>query len=748
MKVMLNTVDKGEHFLYLTPGGGVLVEEAGLMEIGFREVPANVVKEVEGTRYVDLGSLAGVAFTKDDKASTVRITADPKLFEKHVLELSNRRTIESVRTRDSSAFLNYSLGYNMDNDFRFTSLSLPFEAGISIRGVFGFSSFSYTKSSAGERFVRLMSSISMDDPAALRRHILGDFSASSGALGGGGTFGGLSVSKNFSLAPRFIRSPGLDLSGIVETPSDVEVYVNGMLVKSESLAPGEFEFKNVSNATGSGDAEIVIKDAFEREKRFERPFYLSSVLFKPGLHEYSYNLGFKRKELGTESFEYGDAAFVGFHRLGLTRTLTAGLRGEADKNVINLGGTVQALLWRAGEVDMAVAASRADGQYGYGGVLGYSYSGRGFNLRVAARGFTREYANLSTSADQDKSRFDGSMGLGYNHELIGSISTTFTRTDRYTGTDMERASLFYSRRLLRDVSLFVRANRTDTDDEITDEVFVGLNFFMGRGRSGNLNYRVQDGRVTETVSFNKNPPLGVGSGYRFLAERTEDSLGEREIGGNGTIQYRGPYGIYTADFRRAAEKNSYSLRAAGGVAFINGAIYPSRPITDGFALVKVGGLEGVKVSYSNQEVGTTGSRGTILVPGLISYHDNSVSIDDKDVPVNYEISEIRRNITTPLRGGGVVEFDVKKLQAFVGSFIIVENGEKRPAEYWGLGMELDDGPMEAIVGKAGEFYLENIPAGSYPARLFMKDTECRFDIIMPESDDMLVDMGEVACEMD
>ena len=746
MKVYLNTVDRGEHFIYLKPDGGVLIEKGSLIEMGFKGIPAAAVTDVDDTAYADIGSLAGVDFERDELASAVKITADPRLLEKHVVELSNRGTGEMNLTKDSAAFLNYSLSYNLDDDMEFTSLSVPLEVGVSVKGVLGFSTFSYTKSTTDDRFVRMMSNLTVDNKADMRRYVFGDFSASSGTLGGGGTFGGISVSKNFALAPHLIRSPGLDLSGVVETPSEVEIYVNGMLIKSEELAPGEFEFKNISNATGSGTAEIVIKDAFGRETRIEEPFYLSSALFKRGLHEYSYNIGFKRKGLGTESFDYGEAALVGFRRFGLTNSLTIGVRGEADNDLTNIGATAQALLWRAGEIDTAIAASREGDRDGYAGTLSYAFSGRGFNMRALVRGHTKEYASLSVGAEQDKSRFDGSVSFGFNQKLLGSVSTTFTTTDKYTGIDTDRYSIFYSRRLLRDLSLFSRASRSKTD-ETTDEIFVGLNYFMSGGRSGNFNYRTQDGLGTETVSLNKNPPLGSGSGYRFLADRKQESNGERTVGGSASLQRRGSYGVYSADYRRASESNSYTLRAAGALAFIDGSVYPSRPITDGFALVKVGELEGVRVSYSNQEVGRTGRRGDILVPGLISYHENSVSIDDTDIPVNYEISKIRRTIATPLRGGGVVEFDVKKLQAFVGQFMVVEKDERKLAEYWGLGMELDTGPIEVIVGKGGEFYLENIPSGSYPARLFMKETECSFEMVIPESDEMLVEMGEVSCEM-
>jgi len=184
------------------------------------------------------------------------------------------------------------------------------------------------------------------------------------------------------------------------------------------------------------------------------------------------------------------------------------------------------------------------------------------------------------------------------------------------------------------------------------------------------------------------------------------------------------------------------------VALINSSIFFSMPINDSFALVKVGGLQGVKVSASNQVSGVTNKKGEFFVTGLTSYYDNPVSINAEDIPVNYEIKKVRKYISTPLRGGGIVKFPVTRLQAFVGRFFIVKKGVKKVAEYWGFSLEAKDMKVRNIVGRDGEFYLENIPSGTWPAKLFLKGRECRFKMTIPESDDMMVDMEEVSCEMD
>jgi outer membrane usher protein len=266
--------------------------------------------------------------------------------------------------------------------------------------------------------------------------------------------------------------------------------------------------------------------------------------------------------------------------------------------------------------------------------------------------------------------------------------------------------------------------------------------------SGGLSYSVSDSSSTASAYISKNAPAGEGVGMRAFVDRTEGPSGAVSTGGGALGIYRGAHGVYSFDYRRTNGANSYTFTASGGVALMNSSIYFSRPITDSYALVKVGGLQGVRVSTNNQVSGSTNRKGEIFVTGLASYYDNPVSIDSADIPVNYELREVRKYISTPVRGGAVVSFEAKKLQAFIGRFFIVKRGVKKSAEYWGFSIQAGDTKVRIVVGREGEFYLENVPTGTWPARLFQKGRECRFKMTIPESDDMMVDMEEVVCEMD
>jgi outer membrane usher protein len=742
LKVYVNSEDKGEYFLFLTPEGDVMFSYGDIRALGFKSLPQR--KE----EYISLRALSpGVKFKIDQNESALYITVDPNLLSKHKVEYSLRQPKELSNISRNSAFLNYGIQYNMDDNFEYSSLSIPWDLGINAMGYFGFSNFFYRNTDSVNKITRLYSNITKDNNDKLQRYILGDFSAYSGDLGSGGTFGGISISKNYSIDPYFIRYPGLSLKGIINTPSDVELYVNGNLMKKEHLSPGEFEFSGMPYTTGIGDAVVVIKDAFGRETSINYPYYLSTRVLKKGLHEYAYNIGFRREELGEENFEYGNLNFLGYHRYGLSDSFTGGIRTEFGKDIFNIGTTASFILGRIGEFGVSAAGSRDQGQAGYSGILSYFYSGRNFSSRLFIRTLSEDYANLSLSASEDKARFSGLYGLGFNLRGLGSLSFNYTKSNFYSGTDVERFAVFYNKNIFRNVSFNITASRTQAE-EVTHDIFAGLNFILGNKHSASLYYSKQGDKTYETVAFRKNPPLGTGFGYDFRAERRENNEGDKEIGGRAFVEYRGPIGIYSADCTRVYETNNYRLNLAGGATWLNGSLYLNRPVYDSFALVKVSDLEGVKVKYSNQEIGVTNKNGEIVVPDLTSYNENKISIDVEDLPVNYEVKEIDKNVTTSFRGGGLVRFDVKKLQAFSGKIFFSEDGKKTNAEYAGLDIVMGKEKIETIVGKGGEFYLENIPAGKFPARLFFKEKECNFYLNIPESKEIMVDLGEVTCEIE
>lgn len=327
LSVVVNGEKKGEFFVRRSEDGDMLIRPEDLGAVGLKDV-AGKVETIDGTQYLSLRSIAGVSVVFVERTLTLEVVADPRLLPKRTIDFTPERRKTVLYPKDPSAFLNYGVNFTEGTLPGARDVSVTAQLGVRPGDVLFLSDASYDRSSATERFVRLQTSATYDWRKEMRRLVAGDFFASSGELGSTLNLGGVSVSRVFRIDPYFIGYPLADFSGVVALPSDAEIFINGARVRTEKLAPGGFELKNISYFGGVGDVVVVIKDPFGREQRISYPFYFTDAILREGLHEYSYNAGAQRKEFGVESNRYGGAAFSAFHRYGASDRLTVGLRAE------------------------------------------------------------------------------------------------------------------------------------------------------------------------------------------------------------------------------------------------------------------------------------------------------------------------------------------------------------------------------------------------------------------------------------
>jgi outer membrane usher protein len=588
-----------------------------------------------------------------------------------------------------------------------------------------------------------------DDRATLFRGIGGDFVADSGGLGlgGGGIFGGFSISKNFSLDPYFVKWPAIAIGDALPAPSEVKMYVDGFLVSDKKLSPGDFQFLNVPLPTGFSTVSLLIIDADGSERRVEIPVYRSSALLAPGVDEFSYAAGFRREELGVESFSYGEPVVMGFHRVGITGWFTGGLRGEVDHGTTNFGPTATFTLGQFGELDTSFAASRRLGKFGYGAVVDYSYARRPFFGVLSLKYLTDDYATTASTSTNGKQTFEGRLGLGLSSGLLGSLSGSLSYMLMQDDTDRKGFSISWSRNILRDVTLRATLNGSLEQGGSMQYVgFVGANIVLG-DISGSTSYENDGDSSKVSTQIQSKVPRGTGFSYSGDVEAAPNTDGDWKGKGDATVSYRAPFGIYSVSggYSQDQDKYHYELNAAGSAVLIDSSLLLGRPVLDSFALVKIDGLPGVRVESSGAVVGSTDSKGRVLVPDLVPYFDNELSLEQKDISMDYEISQTTSFISPPYKGGGVVEFKPVRFRAAAGKLFFVENGKRTPAEYAGLEVEAEKEKITTVVGTGGLFYVDKLQPGRYHARLFNKDKEGSFELVVPQSKQTVVDVGEIDC---
>lgn len=775
-RIILNKEDKGDFFVHEGERGDFLVKIGDLKTIGFRS-PVGVISMLDGDPYLSLRSMKDVEFIFNESTLSIEVTANPTALGMEIIDFQPERLEKVYYPSDSSLFLNYGANFQAGNGFSFTDFNLTNQLGIRAGDILFLSDSYFSKDNTKEKFTRLQSSFIYDDRNTLRRLSVGDFFATSGELGSSLNLGGISFSKVYNMDPYFIYYPTLNLAGQVAMPSEAKFYLNGMLIKTQSLSPGEFELRNITPYGAAGTLDVVLRDAFGREQRLDYPFYFAdAMLLKEGFHEYSYNLGFTREDYGARSNRYSRLVFSAFHRYGFTDTLTMGLHGETKSDLFNLGTEMKFVAGHVGLFSLSFAGSLGrSSSRGVAGTAAYAYQGLNFGARLSITGYTRNYAVVADTLTGEKTKYSAGCGMSYGNPLLGTLSLDFTTIRKYLGEDRDAGTLSYTRNITSRTSITATYRRIK-ENGYSNEFLISLNFTPKHKLFVSSRYEKTEEGNMAVVSVQKNPPVGEGLSYRASISRT-DIKGGTTWTVSPYLQYNGRYGIYEGGFEGktyGGERDSqYRLSASGAFVYVGNTFGVTRPVYDSFALVNVGGLKDVKVLMNSEEVGTTDSSGKLFVPNLNSYTQNQLAIQDKEIPMEYYISKIKKLVSPPLRSGSCIPFVIKKFQPISGRLAIRINGELKPVEFQEVYLTVKDKEITFPTGSGGEFDIDLsqsdvfkkvleqeesgcdsisdnmscfLKPGTYQASVMHDGKRLPFSLTIPDSTDPIVDLGQIVVD--
>lgn len=725
LPVTVNATSRGDVLSWIS-GEDVYVPKSFLEQMTL-PLGGAATRTIEGDVFVSLRSLApNLTFKIDPEELVLSLTVDPRFLGKREVSLERRSILDQDRGGDPSLFFNYSL----TGQLRHTP-NLFTELGASRGNDLFYTGLTRTPDNG---FLRGLTYADFDSPRNLRRWTAGDAFVGSDILGGSVAIGGLTLSREFSLQPYLIRSPSLDVTGTATTPSTVEVYVNGQLTNRIPVAPGVFTLHDLPVTGGLGDTRLVIRDAFGRETVQEASFYYSTNVLRKGFSDYVFSAGGIRRDL-SRSFAYDGAGTLAQYRRGMTDHLTLGGRFEADRHVLS-GGARMTVSTFLGDFDVNGAASRDQGVRGTAESFAYRFTAPKVSFGASAVARSDHYSTLSLSASADRPIRDENVFASWLVRWF-SLGVLGNRTETLSGSRFQRLALQTNVPLGRFGNLFASAGRVKHENKRSEpEVLLGLTLSVGHATTADVLLQRTEGRDGARVELRKPLTLANGLGYTL---QTDSILDQRLA----SVQYQTSYGRYelSADPRKT---NEASYLIAGGLVSIGREILLSRPVQDSFALARVG-VPGVRVFASNQEVGRTTGSGDLLIPNLLPHYLNLLRINDKDIPLEYEVGGTELTVVPPSRGGVVAAFPVHKLRGYSGTMRLMIIGQPFVPSLGEVEIRRGDQPMTLALGRSGEFYVEGLDPGTYPARLLIGKVHCDFRLVLPPADVPQTDLGVIPC---
>jgi outer membrane usher protein len=730
LTLRVNTVAKFEVTVTLRDDD-VLIRRSDLDAAGIRGFTYS------GANTNDLISLKGLGpalkYSVDDKALALDLTVTTDHLAVSSFNYRDQSDL-SLSKPARSAFLNYSIGESSQIGANFSG-----EFGTRI----GAGMFQSSTTFAGHGgYNSNVTQWIVDSPETDKRLSIGDVNLSTGDLGASVYLAGVEIERYFGLNPNAAETVLPGIRGSVDTPATADVYVNGTLVKQETLPPGEFDFQNLPVGSGPNNTQIVVTDAFGRQQSYSNYFYGSDQLLAPGVTDFAYGLGVPHSFYGLTPTVSG-ASFAGRYSAGLTPNLTVGGRLEANASVVSGGGEA-VLRLHQGVLGFEAAGSTVDDSDGTAAAISYQTMSRRLSLGASLLVQSPHYATLSQPAYADRSLSDASLSVSAptgNRSSIGLIYSALR--DRDEGEQREWDLTRWAT-LSSTMALEFDANLTATPSGRQLGFFTTLNFIPRPNMSAFVTASEADGKEQVSASLIKSPTsdlpsLGYDAGFSSGAGSATT--------GYATAQYRWPYGNYFGSVDvGGAGPASMSVQLAGGIVAIDGKAFVTQPLTDSYALVDANGLAGVQVTANGMEVGRTNSSGYAIVPQLGSYFSNTVAIAPNDVPLNYTIDKISQQVVPEYRSGQILDFRMKRVLPVTGTLSVLMNGKPTIPAYGIVELRSTDTTVTSDIGDNGEFYFENISPGTYQAKIRFKGGQCNFQVQIPATQAEFLKLGTLTCK--
>jgi outer membrane usher protein len=411
--------------------------------------------------------------------------------------------------------------------------------------------------------------------------------------------------------------------------------------------------------------------------------------------------------------------------------LTAEGMVQASKDQQNIGASILASPFDLGQV---------------GGSASISHGKRGTGYRLAASAERRTHGISFGLLTEYRSALFGFIGMPESYRPPrytvqafadmplprGSVGFNFLHRSLRGEPSESLAGIFGSYQMSSEAMVQLYARRTVQG---RSEMAFGANLTLNLGgrRSSYVSTEYRGGRPSGEISFQDNPPAGIGGGMRTTASfgpirRTE-----------AAYSYNLPMATLGAQVARAGGTTGVRLTAAGSFGLLGEDVFASRSLGSSFATVRVDGHPGVHVYADDQLVGVTGRDGSLTVPNLRAFEPNRLRIDEAALPLEAQIESTEQVVRPFARTGSVLRFPVRIER---GALMRVrrEDGTDLPA---GAAVEGEDGDSYVMV-TGSEVYVPNL-TGTRSFRVRWDGGSCLFSATVPEGDDPQPRLDGLVC---
>lgn len=672
---------------------GRLYAGATDIELWVGEIPqGRVVNAPDGPWYPLSPKLAG-RYRLDACTQTLWLAPLPQAMPKQVLDWQ-RPPPYRLLPRATGAFINVD-AQQVVYPHAAPQTSAVLRAGAFTAAGVGDSAWLFD----GRALQRLDTRLIFDAPAQRRRVIAGDTVTLTQGFTTPARFGGVQYSSDFALDPDLDPLSVPSINGQAALPSTLDLYENGVRLASRQVGAGPFQISNLPIVNGTGQLQVVVRDAVGRITTITAPFYRSVQLLKPQLYDYSVEAGWLRQDFALPDDRYTDGFVAAGSRYGWDSTTTVGARGEVSPGLQDVSAGL-AHAW-PGWVLLNIAGTISSGTTtGVGGTIGLEHNATRIGFGARLRLTSTEYRELGNSQPPRRQlsayaffRPSPWLGLQVNYSELRRTQLPRLRLFGAALSASLPGDWFASLGLLR---------------ALPDGTTVSLNLVHRFGQRGTLSLGGQrdSGRGWSASAAVQQVPAGtIGTFYNAFGQTGRFARQAVQIS-----EVRPGYGL-GVDLETVGGDGALRLNGQSGLTWIDKDLFVTRQPQHGVAVVDIPGAADVEIQRDNLAVGRTDEKGRLLISNLTPYAPVTLAPELSDLPPDLSLIEVRRRVAIP-SGGAVVRFESRGCQVRRLHLLQVD-GTPVPA---GAQLRVDGRPAALPVGYGGLVYLDVIRAHRVSAR--------------------------------
>lgn len=755
LTIRSNGIPRGEFLLLRAPGGDFLIREQDIPRLAIQPPESAPAHSFSGDRYLSLRELGSKRIDLHIEELALDLEFPPTSYAGTRLDLSNRPEPLPIETPANSMIVNYRATVRDTGDAAPLQLRLSTDLNVRMGNVLLRQEALARSREPGlpAGFVRGPTQLLMDDRRSGTRLVVGDTVVGASGTLSAFTGAGLSIAKLFAITPDVVYQPSPNLQVFAPTPSEVAVSVDGSTIYRAQVGPGPVALDNLLYWGGSRSVQVTVTDASGRRQVVEQAFLFTDRVLARGQQEYSYFLG-RRSEVGADlQLRYRELAWQGFHRYGVTDWLTAAgtAEGNRDFTAGSVGATLRADRLGLVSADLLYSTDRSTDRNALGWGARYTWEGPTMGMFLGHRRFGDGFRTYSGYLGAPAVTREDRLGVSTRLTPTSSLSADATRVSDASGGRDSVAVRFvtsFNRRTSLQTEYVVR--RTGAGQREW-----GVNLFLRFDLDGQTwaSASAQGGPGNGSLNLEAGRQLtdGEGVGWRagtqslFGAHRSDFAYASANWNLRPlSLEFNGSSQL-TGGRARFAE-----VGVSGAIVAVDGFAGLSRQVNDSFALARLGVPEpGVDIYLNNQWQGKSDAKGNLVIPQVGAYGRQDISIDDRQLPMQYGIAHKRRAIAPAYKSGNVVDFGGRRQRAFIG---IAKTGPQaaQPIRSRAFSMARvggNGGTVRIETSPVGEFYLENAEPGRYAGTLEVdgRALSCRLEL--PDVPDVVIELKEgVTCD--